>query len=88
MTVGVIGAGRMGQPIIGHLVRCGFDVAVHDIDARKQAATEAAGARWVADLAPLAAAAEVILVCVGYDREVRDLLGPDGALRRAPANLL
>lgn len=87
-TVGVIGAGRMGQPIIGHLVRCGFDVAVHDIDARKRAATEASGARWEAELPRLAAAAEVILVCVGYDREVRDLLGPGGALRQAPAGTI
>jgi 3-hydroxyisobutyrate dehydrogenase-like beta-hydroxyacid dehydrogenase len=37
-TVGVIGAGRMGQPIIGHLVRKGFGVVVHDIDQRKREA--------------------------------------------------
>jgi len=83
-TVGVIGAGRMGQPIIGHLARRGFAVLVNDLDQRKQAAAEAAGARWVGDLAELAAGSEVILVCVGYDREVRELLGPGGALRRAP----
>ena len=29
-TVGVIGAGRMGQPIVGHLVRKGFNVVVHE----------------------------------------------------------
>ncbi len=82
-TVGVIGAGRMGLPIIGHLSRRGFAVLVSDLDPRKQAAAEAAGGRWAADLATLAADAEVILVCVGYDREVRELLGPDGALRQA-----
>ena len=32
-AVGVIGAGRMGQPIIGHLVRKGFVAIVHDVDA-------------------------------------------------------
>ena len=87
-TVGVIGAGRMGQPIIGHLARAGFKVTVNDLDPRKQASTEAAGARWVGDVATLAADSEVILVCVGYDREVRELLGPGGALRRARAGAI
>ena len=36
-NVGLIGAGRMGMPIIGHLVRKGFHVGVHDQDPRKQA---------------------------------------------------
>jgi 3-hydroxyisobutyrate dehydrogenase len=32
-NVGVIGAGRMGQPVIGHLVKAGYAVQVHDLDA-------------------------------------------------------
>ena len=44
-TVGVIGAGRMGQPIIGHLARKGFSVLVHDIDAGKRPAVEERGGR-------------------------------------------
>lgn len=84
----VIGAGRMGLPIIGHLVRKGFSVAVHDQDARKQGPAEAAGARWGAEPAALAARAEVILVCVGYDREVRDLLQDGGALSHAAAGTI
>jgi hypothetical protein len=31
-VVGLIGAGRMGLPIVGHLVRAGFVVVVRDID--------------------------------------------------------
>jgi 3-hydroxyisobutyrate dehydrogenase-like beta-hydroxyacid dehydrogenase len=87
-SVFVIGAGRMGIPIIGHLVRKGFDVAVHDLDREKQAPAEAAGARWGNDAAALAARAQVILVCVGYDREVRELLGDGGALCSAPAGAI
>ena len=87
-NVVVIGAGRMGMPIIGHLVRKGFHVGVHDQDPRKQAAAEKAGARWGSDAAALAAAAEVILVCVGYDREVRELLQEGGALTHAPAGTI
>jgi 3-hydroxyisobutyrate dehydrogenase-like beta-hydroxyacid dehydrogenase len=80
-TVGVIGAGRMGQPIIGHLARKGYTVQVHDIDRGKQAAVEARGARWLADPAALARESEAILVCVGYDRELRELLSDRGLLK-------
>jgi 3-hydroxyisobutyrate dehydrogenase-like beta-hydroxyacid dehydrogenase len=71
----------MGLPIIGHLAGKGFAVRVHDIDSGKRAAVEARGARWAADLAELAAASEVILVCVGYDRELRELLSDRGLLK-------
>ena len=71
--VGVIGAGRMGQPIIGHLVRKGFRTQVYDIDAGKRASVQQRGAQWAADLTSLAAASEAMLVCVGYDEELRAL---------------
>jgi len=79
-TVGVIGAGRMGQPIIGHLARKGFRALVHDIDPGKRRAAEARGGTWSADLTALARAADAILICVGYDRELRALLSEDGIL--------
>ena len=71
--VGVIGAGRMGQPIIGHLARKGFRTRVYDIDAGKRALVEGRGAEWTADVPALAAASDVVLVCVGYDEELRAL---------------
>lgn len=79
-TVGIIGAGRMGQPIIGHLARKGFRALVHDIDPGKRGAAEARGGTWSADLTTLARAADAILICVGYDRELRALLSGDGIL--------
>lgn len=79
--VGMIGAGRMGQPMIGHLARKGFIVEAYDIDPAKRAAVEAKGGRWQQDLASLARSCEVILVCVGFDRELRQLLAPDGGLK-------
>jgi 3-hydroxyisobutyrate dehydrogenase-like beta-hydroxyacid dehydrogenase len=79
--VGVIGAGRMGQPIIGHLARKGFAVGVHDIDPGKRKSVEARGARWLDDPAELAREAEAILICVGYDRELRELLSDRGLLK-------
>ena len=79
-SVGVIGAGRMGQPIIGHLARKGFSVAVHDVDPAKRAPAEARGGRWAVDAAALARDSDAILICVGYDRELRALLSDDGIL--------
>ena len=73
-VVGVVGAGRMGQPIIGHLQRKGFETHVYDIDPGKRPGVEAAGAKWASDPAALAAASEVVLICVGYDEELRELL--------------
>lgn len=81
-TVGVIGAGRMGQPIIGHLARKGFTALVYDVDATKRAAVEARGGKWADDLAGLAGA-EAMLICVGYDRELRELLSARGLLKHA-----
>jgi 3-hydroxyisobutyrate dehydrogenase-like beta-hydroxyacid dehydrogenase len=83
--IGMIGAGRMGQPMIGHLARRGFEVAAYDIDPAKRAAVEAKGGRWETDLGALARSCEAILICVGYDRELRELLAPDGPLKELPA---
>ena len=83
-SVGVVGAGRMGQPIIGHLARKGFTVRVHDVDAAKKPAVEERGAQWVSDLAALARQSDALLICVGYDRELRELLSPRGVLGSAP----
>ena len=83
--VGFIGAGRMGMPMIGHVAKRGFEVSVHDIDAGKRAGVEERKARWQPDCAALAASSEAILVCVGYDRELRELLAPGGGLGQAPS---
>ena len=74
-TVGVIGAGRMGQPIIGHMARKGLSVVVFDIDESKRAAVARLGARWADSAAALTRGCDAILVCVGYDRELRELVG-------------
>jgi len=53
---------------------------VHDVDAGKRAAVEARKARWAGSAEALAGC-EAILVCVGYDRELRELLDAGGPLR-------
>ena len=79
-TVGVIGAGRMGQPIIGHMARKGLTVTAYDIDAGKREAVARLGARWAESPAALARACQAVLICVGYDRELRALMSADGLL--------
>jgi len=81
-SVGLIGAGRMGMPLVGHLAKRGFSVAVYDIDGTKKAGVEGRGARWAQGIAQLAEESEVVLVCVGYDQELRDLLARSGELGR------
>jgi len=76
-TIGVIGAGRMGLPIIGHLARKGFRTLATDLDAGKKSKVEALGAKWSADPAALGRECDVLLICVGFDHEVRALLEKD-----------
>jgi len=71
-AVGVVGAGRMGTPIIGHLVRKGFATRACDLDAARASAVKKLGAQWVASPESLAAESDAILVCVGFDREAGD----------------
>ena len=86
-VVGLIGAGRIGQPIIGHLVRHGFTVFAHDADAGKREAIEQRGATW-AGLPELARNAQAVLVCVGYDRELRDLIANGLVGQLSPGTIL
>jgi 3-hydroxyisobutyrate dehydrogenase-like beta-hydroxyacid dehydrogenase len=73
----------MGMPIVGHLARKGFRVLVHDADKAKRAGVQERGAHWAADCEDLAPA-EAVLVCVGYDHEVRELAqGPRGIFNHA-----
>jgi 3-hydroxyisobutyrate dehydrogenase-like beta-hydroxyacid dehydrogenase len=85
--VGLIGAGRMGQPMVGHLARRGFEVAVYDIDPAKRVVVEKLGGRW-SDAPGLARDCEVILICVGFDRELREILSPSGLLAEVAAGTI
>jgi 3-hydroxyisobutyrate dehydrogenase-like beta-hydroxyacid dehydrogenase len=82
--VGMIGAGRMAQPMIGHLAKKDFHVAAYDIDPAKRGPVESKGGRWAASLDELARDCDVILICVGYDRELREILAPQGGLKDLP----
>src|SRR5260221_13569670 len=82
-AVGVVGAGRMGTPIIGHLARKGFVTRACDLDAARANGVKKLGAGWAASPESLAAESDAILICVGFDREVQELLAQGGPLRKA-----
>jgi 3-hydroxyisobutyrate dehydrogenase-like beta-hydroxyacid dehydrogenase len=83
--VGLIGVGRMGEPMARHWLRAGFPVATYD--PRPDAARElvALGATSEATPAAIAARSDVTIVLVGYPAQVDACAdGPDGVLAGLP----
>ena len=77
-----IGLGVMGSPMAGHLARAGHAVTVYNRTAAKASQWAAKhGGRAAATPALAAADAELVMLCVGNDDDVRKVaLGGDGAL--------
>lgn len=79
----------MGLPIIGHLVRAGFGVLVHDVDPAKKEAVADKGASFADSSGDLAARCDTVLVCVGYEEQLNELLlGDAGILGQLPRDAL
>lgn len=88
-TIGVLGAGRMGLPVIGHLVRAGHTVLVYDVDPAKKEAVADKGATFVTTTGDVAGRCTTVLVCVGYEEQLAELmLGEDGLLAQLPGGAL
>ena len=82
MKVAFIGLGVMGYPMAGHVLRAGLEICVFN---RNAARAEQWCAEYGGDVAPTPAEAaknaDVVLVCVGNDDDVRAVvLGENGAL--------
>jgi 3-hydroxyisobutyrate dehydrogenase-like beta-hydroxyacid dehydrogenase len=82
MKVAFIGLGVMGYPMAGHVLRAGLEICVFN---RNAARAEQWCAEHGGDMAPTPADAaknaDVVLVCVGNDDDVRAVvLGQNGAL--------
>jgi 3-hydroxyisobutyrate dehydrogenase len=77
--IGVVGAGRMGLAMLKHLLKHGYPVTVCDLDTKQCEAARAAGAQVAAMPADVGKAADFVIVGVGYDDEVTEVvLGANG----------
>jgi 3-hydroxyisobutyrate dehydrogenase-like beta-hydroxyacid dehydrogenase len=80
-NIAVIGAGRMGRPMVDRLVAAGYRPVVHARRLQTQAAAQAAGLRWAGSVAGTVRDAELVLTVVFDEAQLRSVtLGPDGAL--------
>jgi 3-hydroxyisobutyrate dehydrogenase len=76
MKVAFAGLGVMGFPMAGHLAKAGQEMAVFNRSPAKAEAWVAAhGGRAGATAAEAAAGAEVFILCVGNDDDVRQVVG-------------
>lgn len=78
--VGIVGLGRMGQPMAGHAVAGGFGVTGWDIDSGAMAAAAALGCRAADSLAACAQESEAILVIVPSDADFTTACTQTGGL--------
>ncbi len=88
-TVGFVGLGRMGGPMVGCLLRAGVRVVAFDIDTRRTAEAAQAGAELAASPADAAARSDVSLTMVMDDRVLREVaLSQSGILAGAASGHL
>lgn len=80
-TVGFVGLGAIGAPLVESLLRADVPVVVYDLDADAVGRMVEAGAAAATSIPDLAGRARLISVCVPADAHVRAVLdGPEGLL--------
>ena len=79
--VGIVGVGRMGLAMLKQLVKHGYAVTACDLDKKQCEAAHAAGATIAASPAELGKNTNFVIIAVGYDDEVNEVvLGDNGLL--------
>lgn len=74
MKIGFAGLGVMGAPMARHLVQAGHQVAgFNRTQAKARAWADATGGRLAATIAEVADGAEILILCVGDDNDVRQI---------------
>lgn len=88
--VGIVGTGRMGLAMLKHLVRKGYAVTVCDIGDKQRDAARTAGATIAATPAEVGKASDIVILGVGYDDEVNEVVfGKDGLIETmAPGSII
>jgi 3-hydroxyisobutyrate dehydrogenase len=79
--VGIVGVGRMGLAMLKHLVKHGYEVTACDTNEKQLATARDAGASTAKTPAEVARAASFVIIGVGYDDEVNEVVsGANGLL--------
>ncbi len=88
--VGIVGVGRMGLAMVRHLIKHGYQVTACDIDDKQLAKASDIGATIAKTPAEVAHATDFVIVAVGYDEELRQVvLEVDGLLANlAPGSVI
>lgn len=87
--VGVIGLGKMGGPLARHLTSGGFEVTGYDVVPAAREAVADAGIAIADTCAALAANSDLVIVGVGFDSEVEEVIfGDSGILAGAKEGLV
>ena len=83
--VGIVGAGRMGLAMLKHLIKHGYAVTVCDISEKQREAARALGAAIAASPAEVGKASDIVILGVGYDDEVNDVVFGNNGLAETMA---
>jgi 3-hydroxyisobutyrate dehydrogenase-like beta-hydroxyacid dehydrogenase len=87
--VGIVGLGKMGNPMARHLRKAGFAVAACDISEAACQQAKGAGVKVAASPKAVAAESDFVIVVVGFDSEAEAVvLGPDGIAAAARPGLI
>jgi 3-hydroxyisobutyrate dehydrogenase-like beta-hydroxyacid dehydrogenase len=83
-TVGFLGAGQLGEPMVERLLGAGHDVAVYARREEIRRRLEAKGAAIADSVADLARGSDVLISCLFSDAQLRESgVGPDGFIANA-----
>src|SRR5882724_2169436 len=89
MRVGFIGLGFQGAPLARNIVGAGYALTVYDVREEPVQELVRAGATAAASPAEVAAASDLVIVCVLDDAQVMYVLdGPQGVLARAAPGMI
>jgi len=75
-TIGFVGPGQLGLPMVERLAAAGHDLTVHARREDVRAAVSALGATGTDDLGQVGAAADLVIVCVYSDTQLEEVAGP------------
>ena len=88
-TVGILGLGKMGEPMAKHLIAKGYTVFGYDPVAAAMSKAKADGVHVLGSPREVAAACDLAIVVVGFDNQIETVVyGKDGIVEGAKPGLI